>query len=225
MEINESKLAFYNFEINNLNFKFRLKMFIGFSGGVFRVLGGVPDFLGVLGCSWKYYMPYFPEMYKLTRHLLSWLLIPSWKNWGLLLWEIVWNWEITAQNRKKSVVMRMKGKEIFKKLRAPIGASSQSKSKCQTIKDMAMTKSQQMRFEFVWKHWSGRRFKQKKAKHAGWGRVWNATYNSKGNGTYTKLACSHFSRLGPIYMSMFELAESQTLQSLLVHVLSRDPFC
>ena len=28
MEINESKLAFYNFEINNLNFKFRLKMFI-----------------------------------------------------------------------------------------------------------------------------------------------------------------------------------------------------
>ena len=28
MEINESKLAFYSFEINNLNFKFRLKMFI-----------------------------------------------------------------------------------------------------------------------------------------------------------------------------------------------------
>ena len=28
MEINESKLALYNFEINNLNFKFRLKMFI-----------------------------------------------------------------------------------------------------------------------------------------------------------------------------------------------------
>ena len=28
MDINESKLAFYNFEINNLNFKFRLKMFI-----------------------------------------------------------------------------------------------------------------------------------------------------------------------------------------------------
>ena len=28
MEIIESKLAFYNFEINNLNFKFRLKMFI-----------------------------------------------------------------------------------------------------------------------------------------------------------------------------------------------------
>ena len=99
----------------------------------------------------------------------------------------------------------MKGKEIFKKLRAPIGASSQSKSKCQTVKDVAMTKSQQMRFEFVWKHWSGRRFKQKKAKHAGWGRVCDATYNSKGNGTYTKLACSHFSRLGPIYMSNHKL--------------------
>ena len=131
------------------------------------------------------------------------------------------------QNGKKSVVMRMKGKEIFKKLQAPIGASSQSKSKGQTVKDMAMTKSQQLRFEFVWKHWSGRRFKQKKAKHAGWGRVCDATYNSKGNGTYTKLACSHFSRLGPIYMSMFELVESKTLQSciLLVHVLSRNPFC
>lgn len=39
---------------------------------------------------------------------------------------------------------------------------------------MATTKSQQMRFEFGWKHWSGRKFKQKKAKHAGWGRVWDA---------------------------------------------------
>ena len=31
MEINESKLAFYNFEINNLNFKLRFKMVIAFS--------------------------------------------------------------------------------------------------------------------------------------------------------------------------------------------------
>ena len=47
------------------------------------------------------------------------------------------------------------------------------------------------------------------------------TYNSKGNGAYTKLACSHFSRLCPIYMSMFELVESLTT----AHFLCVDSWC
>ena len=54
-------------------------------------------------------------------------------------------------------------KEKLKKLRPLIGGSSRLKSKHQTVKDMVTTNSQQLRFEFGWKHWSDRRFQQKKS--------------------------------------------------------------
>ena len=62
-------------------------------------------------------------------------------------------------------------KEKLKKLQALIGGSSRLKSKRQTVKDMVTTKRQQLRFEFGWKHWSDRRFKQKKVNHGGQSRV------------------------------------------------------
>ena len=62
-------------------------------------------------------------------------------------------------------------KEKLKKLRALIGGSSRLKSKRQTVKDMVTTKRQQLRFEFRWKHWSDRRFQQKKVNHGGQSRV------------------------------------------------------
>ena len=62
-------------------------------------------------------------------------------------------------------------KEKLKKSRPLIGGSSGLKSKRQTVKDMVTTKRQQLRFEFGWKHWSDRRFKQKKVNHGGQSRV------------------------------------------------------
>ena len=62
-------------------------------------------------------------------------------------------------------------KEKLKKLRPLIGGSSRLKSKRQTVKDMLTTKREQLRFEFRWKHWSDRRFQQKKVNHGGQSRV------------------------------------------------------
>ena len=62
-------------------------------------------------------------------------------------------------------------REKLKTLRALNGGSSRLKSKRQTVKDMVTTKRQQLRFKFGWKHWSDRRFQQKKVNHGGQSRV------------------------------------------------------
>lgn len=64
-------------------------------------------------------------------------------------------------------------KEKLKKLQALIGGSSQLTSKHRTVQDMVTRKRQQLRFELGWKHWSDRRFKQKKVNHGGGRRVWD----------------------------------------------------
>ena len=64
--------------------------------------------------------------------------------------------------KKKDGSDKNERKEKLKKLGAPIGGSSRLKSKRQTVKHMVTTKTQQLLFEFGWKHWSDRRFKQRK---------------------------------------------------------------
>ena len=78
-----------------------------------------------------------------------------------------------CSKRKKVGSDENERKEKLEKLRVLIGASAQSKSKRQTVKDTAATKRQQLRFEFGWKHWSDGRFKQKKVNHGGGSRVWD----------------------------------------------------
>ena len=73
--------------------------------------------------------------------------------------------------RKNTGTDENERKQKLKKLRALIGGSSRLKSKGQTVKDTVMTKRQQLRFEFGWKHWSDRRFKRKKVNHGGQSRV------------------------------------------------------